>query len=163
RPRRPDPPGRRRTATRRPGWRGRTRPDRAARRRARGGDRSRRQDTRESSRELRGGSQRLTTRDVRGNAAGSIGPSRWGGARPAGAGGAHRLACPDCATWQGDAQRVTRAVRVQAARVPDLTGSIMAAVAERAGGPRPAAAAAASPDREAPARRQVLRVAVAAA
>src|SRR5438477_3259332 len=83
--------------------------------------------------------------------------------QPAGAVEAHLFTCPDCATWQEDAQRVTRAVRVQAARVPDLTGSIMAAVAERAGGPRPAAAAAASPDREAHARRQVLRVAVAAA
>ncbi|MEN3305990.1 MAG: hypothetical protein V7603_2192 [Micromonosporaceae bacterium] len=86
---------------------------------------------------------------------------------------AHLAGCPSCVTWQQDAQRVTRAVRVQPARVPDLTDSIMATVAARADGQRPPVAAEV-PDREAratartrelsaEARRQVLRVAVAAA
>jgi predicted anti-sigma-YlaC factor YlaD len=43
--------------------------------------------------------------------------------------GAHVDACAACADWLGRAEQVTRLVRVQPARVPDLTGSIMAAVA----------------------------------
>src|SRR4051794_39971112 len=74
----------------------------------------------------------------------------------------HLAACASCVTWQQAAHQVTRGVRVQAARVPDLTDSIMAAVAAQAAERRPAAAPA-GPDREAQARRQVLRLAVAAA
>jgi predicted anti-sigma-YlaC factor YlaD len=43
--------------------------------------------------------------------------------------GAHVDACTGCADWLARAEQVTRLVRVQPARVPDLTDSIMAAVA----------------------------------
>ncbi|GII20426.1 zf-HC2 domain-containing protein [Planosporangium mesophilum] len=48
--------------------------------------------------------------------------------------GWHVETCPACADWLSRAERVTRLVRVQPARVPDLTETIMAAVAaEQAG------------------------------
>jgi predicted anti-sigma-YlaC factor YlaD len=46
---------------------------------------------------------------------------------------AHVDTCAGCADWLGRAEQVTRLIRVQPARVPDLTGSIVAAVlADRA-------------------------------
>jgi predicted anti-sigma-YlaC factor YlaD len=71
--------------------------------------------------------------------------------QPAEAIDAHLASCPSCVAWEEDARRMTRAVRVQAASVPDLTEAIVAA------------AATAGRDREARGRRQILRVAVAAA
>ncbi len=82
---------------------------------------------------------------------------------PAGEIEAHLAGCPACETWQQDAARLTRLVRARLAPVPDLTDSIMAAVAADRSR-RPATTAAPevfAPDREAHARRQVLRVAVA--
>jgi predicted anti-sigma-YlaC factor YlaD len=43
--------------------------------------------------------------------------------------GSHLDACPACADWLARAEQVTRLVRVQPARVPDLTAGILAAVA----------------------------------
>jgi predicted anti-sigma-YlaC factor YlaD len=43
--------------------------------------------------------------------------------------GSHVDSCPDCADWLTRAEQVTRLVRVQPARVPDLTGPLLAAVA----------------------------------
>jgi predicted anti-sigma-YlaC factor YlaD len=43
--------------------------------------------------------------------------------------GAHVDACAGCADWLTRAEQVTRLVRVQPARVPDLTDAILAAVA----------------------------------
>jgi predicted anti-sigma-YlaC factor YlaD len=40
---------------------------------------------------------------------------------------AHLAGCADCRGWLGEAERVTRLVRVQAVRVPDLTARILAA------------------------------------
>lgn len=40
----------------------------------------------------------------------------------------HLAGCAECERWLGKAQDVTRAVRVQAVEVPDLTGPILAAV-----------------------------------
>jgi predicted anti-sigma-YlaC factor YlaD len=42
---------------------------------------------------------------------------------------AHLATCPGCADWLTRAEQLTRLVRVQPARVPDLTGTILAAVA----------------------------------
>jgi predicted anti-sigma-YlaC factor YlaD len=53
---------------------------------------------------------------------------------------AHLAGCAGCAAWQARAEEVTRAVRVQAVRVPDLTARVLAAVAAD-----PAAAAAGRP------------------
>jgi predicted anti-sigma-YlaC factor YlaD len=39
----------------------------------------------------------------------------------------HLDRCPTCQAWQAGAERVTRAVRLQAVRVPDLTARILAA------------------------------------
>ncbi|MGK5738678.1 zf-HC2 domain-containing protein [Micromonospora sp. URMC 103] len=70
---------------------------------------------------------------------------------------AHLRGCPGCRAWQAHAEEVTRLVRVQAVEVPDLTASVLAAVA--------ADPLAAGRAREAAhrARRQVLRLAVAVA
>lgn len=47
----------------------------------------------------------------------------------------HVSGCAGCRSWQAAAEQVTREVRLQPVRVPDLTASILAAVAgERAGG-----------------------------
>jgi predicted anti-sigma-YlaC factor YlaD len=61
---------------------------------------------------------------------------------------AHLASCGDCRAWKDSAEAVTRAVRVQPVKVPDLTERVLAAVA-------------ADPAREARGRRQVLRVALA--
>jgi len=67
----------------------------------------------------------------------------------------HLAACADCRRWQEQATAVTRTVRLQPADVPDLTERVLAAVhADPVGRQRQAAARG---------RRQVLRVAVAAA
>jgi predicted anti-sigma-YlaC factor YlaD len=82
---------------------------------------------------------------------------------------AHLAACPACTTWLAAAVRVSRAVRVQAVDVPDLTAAVLAAAdADRrvAAGdgrsvvrhPRLADAAV-----QARSRRQILRLAVAVA
>jgi predicted anti-sigma-YlaC factor YlaD len=90
--------------------------------------------------------------------------------QPAGEIEAHLATCLSCASWQREAARLTQVVRAQPARVPDLTDSIMAAAAadadERARSTRTGHSAAGrggARDPEAYARRQVLRVAVAAA
>ncbi|HKT01896.1 MAG TPA: zf-HC2 domain-containing protein, partial [Rugosimonospora sp.] len=57
--------------------------------------------------------------------------------QPAGVVEAHLSGCAACAVWQEEALRLTRMVRVQAARVPDLHESIMAAVAVQADRPQP--------------------------
>ncbi|MER7416495.1 zf-HC2 domain-containing protein [Micromonospora peucetia] len=70
---------------------------------------------------------------------------------------AHAESCPGCRAWLARAEQVTRLARVQAVAVPDLTASVLAAVAAdplAAGRTRTATRAA---------RRQVLRVAVAVA
>lgn len=70
---------------------------------------------------------------------------------------AHTEGCPGCRDWLARAERVTRLVRVRAVAVPDLTASVLAAVAaDPLAAGRTAAAAAR-------ARRQLLRVAVAVA
>ncbi|HCT78941.1 MAG TPA: hypothetical protein DGG94_01355 [Micromonosporaceae bacterium] len=47
----------------------------------------------------------------------------------------HMSGCAECRSWQAAAEQVTREVRLQPVRVPDLTASILAAVAgERADG-----------------------------
>lgn len=61
---------------------------------------------------------------------------------------AHLASCAECRSWKESAESVTRAVRVQPVKVPDLTERVLAAVA-------------ADPVREAQGRRQVLRVALA--
>ena len=72
---------------------------------------------------------------------------------------AHLADCAGCEVWLSQAERLTRAVRVQAVEVPDLTAAVLAAVAADPRAPRrvPAAEAAAA------GRRQILRVAVAVA
>jgi predicted anti-sigma-YlaC factor YlaD len=62
----------------------------------------------------------------------------------------HLVRCPGCRHWLARAQRVTRAVRVQAVDVPDLTVRILAAVS----------LAAVGAERTSGGRRQVLRWAV---
>jgi predicted anti-sigma-YlaC factor YlaD len=83
--------------------------------------------------------------------------------------GAHLDTCPACAGWLARAEQVTRLVRVQPVRVPDLTASILAAVvADRTAsasrsadaGRRRGPAAASSPGRQAVQR--LLQAAVAA-
>ncbi|WBB70615.1 zf-HC2 domain-containing protein [Micromonospora sp. WMMD812] len=69
----------------------------------------------------------------------------------------HLRECPGCRAWLSRAERVTRLVRVQPVQVPDLTASVLAAVAADPLAPGRAPAAALR------ARRQVLRVAVAVA
>ncbi|MFJ5616874.1 zf-HC2 domain-containing protein [Micromonospora sp. NPDC093243] len=66
----------------------------------------------------------------------------------------HLPGCPGCRAWLARAEQVTRLVRVQSVQVPDLTASVLAAVAAdpQAAGRTPAATLRA--------RRQVLRVAV---
>jgi predicted anti-sigma-YlaC factor YlaD len=62
----------------------------------------------------------------------------------------HMDTCHDCAAWLGRAELVTRLVRVQPARVPDLTASILAAVATDrppVPAPRPRGASALRPGR----------------
>ncbi|WP_189112542.1 zf-HC2 domain-containing protein [Pilimelia terevasa] len=71
---------------------------------------------------------------------------------PAGVVDAHLAGCPACASWLTRAQRVTRVVRIRPAAVPDLTASVLAAVAADARSPRPAGAL--------PGWRQILRLAV---
>ncbi|MFI6823980.1 zf-HC2 domain-containing protein [Micromonospora sp. NPDC050187] len=70
---------------------------------------------------------------------------------------AHISTCSGCRSWLARAEQVTRLVRVQAVDVPDLTASVLAAVAADEQATRAAATAAVR------ARRQVLRVAVAVA
>jgi predicted anti-sigma-YlaC factor YlaD len=70
---------------------------------------------------------------------------------------AHTAGCPACRSWVDRAERAKRALRVQVADVPDLTASVLAAVAAD---PQAAAAGRAALARG---RRQVLRVAVAIA
>lgn len=43
---------------------------------------------------------------------------------------AHLAGCDDCRTWLAQAERVTRQARVRPVEVPDLTGRILAAVAD---------------------------------
>ncbi|GGK06389.1 membrane protein [Pilimelia anulata] len=74
--------------------------------------------------------------------------------QPTGALDAHLAACPGCAAWLVEAQRVTRLVRLQSTAVPDLTAPVLAAVAADA------AARSVSP---LPGWRQILRLAVAVA
>lgn len=69
----------------------------------------------------------------------------------------HLIECAACAGWLARAEQVTRLVRVQPAEVPDLTASVLAAVAADP------VASGASRRRAAHARRQILRVAVAVA
>ncbi|HWH00437.1 MAG TPA: zf-HC2 domain-containing protein [Pilimelia sp.] len=87
---------------------------------------------------------------------------------------AHLAGCAGCAHWLAQAERLTRAVRIQAVAVPDLTAAVLAAVAAElpAAGVGPAEPpAAASPAAASPAaepvtrraRRQILRLAVALA
>lgn len=74
---------------------------------------------------------------------------------------AHLESCSGCTTWRERAEKVTRAVRIGPARVPDLTDPIMAAIAAD-----PVARATRSrleSRADAYARRQILRVAVAVA
>ncbi|MGW4497922.1 zf-HC2 domain-containing protein [Micromonospora sp. NPDC004336] len=70
---------------------------------------------------------------------------------------AHTAGCPGCRVWLARAEQVTRLARVHAVAVPDLTASVLAAVAADGAAVRDAAAATRR------ARRQVLRVAVAVA
>jgi predicted anti-sigma-YlaC factor YlaD len=49
----------------------------------------------------------------------------------------HLAGCPDCRHWLLAAERLTRAVRVQAIEVPDLTARILAAAREQAALPAP--------------------------
>ncbi|MBO4209230.1 zf-HC2 domain-containing protein [Micromonospora echinofusca] len=73
---------------------------------------------------------------------------------------AHTDTCPGCRSWLARAEQVTRAVRVQAVAVPDLTAAVLAAVtADPQARPVPAQTHRAALR----ARRQVLRVAVAVA
>jgi predicted anti-sigma-YlaC factor YlaD len=73
---------------------------------------------------------------------------------PAPALDAHTGACPACRTWLDRAEHLKRAMRVQAAEVPDLTAAVLAGVAAdpRSGPVRRASLAGG--------RRQVLRIAV---
>ncbi|PZG00156.1 zf-HC2 domain-containing protein [Micromonospora deserti] len=66
----------------------------------------------------------------------------------------HLDGCPGCRTWLARAEQVTRLVRVRPVAVPDLTASVLAAVAADSVAARRTPAAALR------ARRQVLRVAV---
>ncbi|MFC4021471.1 zf-HC2 domain-containing protein [Micromonospora sp. GCM10011542] len=68
---------------------------------------------------------------------------------------AHIAGCAACRTWLARAEQVTRLARVQPVRVPDLTASVLAAVA--------ADEAQRSPATLRRARQQVLRIAVAVA
>ncbi|GAB3138673.1 zf-HC2 domain-containing protein [Micromonospora sonneratiae] len=72
----------------------------------------------------------------------------------------HLTTCSGCRNWLARAEQVTRLVRVRVADVPDLTATVLAAVAAD-----PRAAAAERQRRAATAygRRQILRVAVAVA
>lgn len=70
---------------------------------------------------------------------------------------AHTGSCPDCRSWLASAEQVTRLTRLRPVRVPDLTASVLAAVAAERATARAAAAATVR------ARRQLLRVAVAVA
>ncbi|MFI0791356.1 zf-HC2 domain-containing protein [Micromonospora rubida] len=76
---------------------------------------------------------------------------------PAAALDAHTGSCPGCRSWLARAERVTRLARLRPVEVPDLTTSILAAVAADRAAARGVAATTAR------ARRQVLRVAVAVA
>ncbi|WP_083802329.1 zf-HC2 domain-containing protein, partial [Micromonospora sp. ATCC 39149] len=70
---------------------------------------------------------------------------------------AHTDSCPGCRSWLARAEQVTRLTRLRPVQVPDLTASVLSAVAaERA-------AARATADASVRARRQLLRVAVAVA
>lgn len=73
---------------------------------------------------------------------------------------AHTGTCPGCRAWLARAEQVTRAVRVQAVDVPDLTAAVLAAVAAD---PRAANAGRRSAVETLRGSRQVLRVAVAVA
>ncbi|MGA3525804.1 zf-HC2 domain-containing protein [Melissospora conviva] len=77
---------------------------------------------------------------------------------PAAALQAHMRDCAGCRDWLARAERLTRMVRVQPVRVPDLTARVLAAVAADA--PAPAAVRHAERLR---ARQRVLQIAVAVA
>lgn len=64
----------------------------------------------------------------------------------------HLTDCPGCARWRDQAQQITREVRLQSLRVPDLTAQVLAAVA-----------ADQPPQRQRQPRVAVLRIAVAIA
>ena len=49
---------------------------------------------------------------------------------------AHLVACPACRDWRARAEMVTRTVRKQAGEVPDLTATVLTAVAADGGLPR---------------------------
>ncbi|MER5332789.1 zf-HC2 domain-containing protein [Micromonospora sp. NPDC002717] len=70
---------------------------------------------------------------------------------------AHTARCPGCRAWLARAEQVTRLARVRAVAVPDLTASVLAAVAADP------VTARRVPEATRRARRQVLRVAVAVA
>lgn len=81
---------------------------------------------------------------------------------------AHAVGCPACRSWLSRAERIKRTLRVQVADVPDLTASVLAAVAadpRSAAGSRSAADPQSAAARAAAARgrRQILRIAVAVA
>jgi predicted anti-sigma-YlaC factor YlaD len=65
----------------------------------------------------------------------------------------HLSGCAECSAWLARVERVTRQARLRPVGVPDLTASILAAVAADQSGTRPAAAG----------TRQILRLAVAIA
>jgi len=76
----------------------------------------------------------------------------------------HLRTCAECRAWLARAEQVTRAVRLRSiAEVPDLTATIMAAVAAERRRDQQPQAAPAGPGVEARARQRVLRFAVAAA
>ncbi|MEH1165397.1 zf-HC2 domain-containing protein [Micromonospora sp. CPCC 205539] len=68
---------------------------------------------------------------------------------------AHTATCAGCRHWLAQAEQVTRLLRVQPVEVPDLTATVLAAVAADSASRSPAAVR--------QARRQVLRIAVAVA
>lgn len=71
----------------------------------------------------------------------------------------HLGGCPACSAWLERAEQVTRTVRAHPATAPDLTATVLAAVAADGAGPATARRRAETVR----ARRQVLRVAVAVA
>ncbi len=71
---------------------------------------------------------------------------------------AHLAGCAGCRSWLEEAGQLTRTVRVQAVQVPDLTAAVLRAVAAD-----PTGTAGRRQATAAHARRQILRVAVAAA
>jgi len=77
----------------------------------------------------------------------------------------HLVACSDCRAWLVRAERVNRAVRLQAVDVPDLTSAVLAKVSgdRRADPGRLTTPASSARAAEIRGRRQILRLAVAVA